>query len=232
VARILVAEADVAAARRVCDLLAADGHVAEHVRTGQAALAVHARADLLIAAADLPGLDGVEVTQRLRSAGHWLPVILTAAEADAAERVIGLEAGADDFVSGRLKPRELLARVRAVLRRCEARDDALRLGDLSLEPHQFTAHTREGQLDLRPQEFRLLKALASQPGRVLSRQRLVQLAWDRRVDPATVDVHVSRVRGKLRGSDVKIENVWGRGYRLVSSERPAASSPDTRCRSA
>jgi DNA-binding response OmpR family regulator len=220
VARILVAEADPSAARRVRDLLAADGHVAEVVGTGQAALAVQARADLLIAAADLPGVDGVEVTQRLRSAGQWTPVILTAAQADAAERVVGLEAGADDFVSGPLKPKELLARVRAVLRRSRraATDEALRLGDLSVQPHQFTAHTREGELDLRPQEFRLLKVLASQPGRVLSRQRLVQLAWDRRVDPATVDVHVSRVRGKLRGSGVRIENVWGRGYRLVSSE--------------
>ena len=215
------------------DLLAADGHVPEVVRTGQAALAVQARADLLIAAADLPGLDGVEVTQRLRSAGQLMPVILTAAQADASERVIGLEAGADDFVSGPLKPKELLARVRAVLRRSRRRDDeALRLGDLSVEPHQFTAHTREGELDLRPQEFRLLKALATEPGRVLSRHRLVQLAWDRRVDPATVDVHVSRVRTKLRGSDVRIENVWGRGYRLVSSEPPAASSPGSRSRSA
>jgi DNA-binding response OmpR family regulator len=222
VARILVAEADPNAARRVRDLLAADGHIAEVVRTGQAALgmAVQARADLLIAAADLPGLDGVEVTQRLRSACLLMPVILTAAQADASERIVGLEAGADDFVSGPLKPRELLARVRAVLRRSRRRDDeALRLADLSVRPQQFTAQTREGQLDLRPQEFRLLRALASQPGRVLSRQRLVQLAWDRRVDPATVDVHVSRVRGKLRGSDVRIENVWGQGYRLVSSER-------------
>ena len=228
-ARILVAEADLAAAGRVRNLLAADGHVAEVVRTGQAALALHARADLLIAAADLPGLDGVELTERLRSAGRLMPVILTAVQADASERIVGLEAGADDFVSGPLKPKELLARVRAVLRRSRRRDDSLRLGDLSVEPHQFTARTREGQLDLRPQEFRLLKALASHPGRLLSRQRLVQLAWDRRVDPATVDVHVSRVRGKLRGSDVRIENVWGRGYRLVSSAGPAAGSPDSPC---
>ena len=222
-ARILVAEADADRARRLSELLATDGHVAGVVGTGQAALVAQAHTDLLIAAADLPDLDGVEVTQRLRSAGRQLPVILTAAQADVAERIVGLEAGADDFITGPLKPKELLARVRAVLRRCRRGDGALRLGDLAVEPHQFTARTREGQLDLRPQEFRLLKALATEPGRVLSRQRLVQLAWDRRVDPATVDVHVSRVRGKLRGSDVRIENVWGQGYRLVRSERRPAS---------
>jgi DNA-binding response OmpR family regulator len=221
VARILVAESDPQTAHRILDWLASDGHAGQRVATGHAVLAAVARADLLILAADLPGLDGVEVTQRLRSTGAFVPILLTASHADAAERIVGLEAGADDFVTGPLRPKELLARVRAVLRRCHRADGALQLGDLSVEPRQFSARTREGVLELRPQEFRLLEALASQPGQVLSRQRLVQLAWGRRVDPGTVDVHVSRVRGKLRGSAVRIENVWGRGYRLVSSEPSA-----------
>ena len=171
----------------------------------------------------LPKLDGFEVCKRLRQQDNPVAILMLTARDDDVDKIIGLELGADDYLTKPFNPRELVARVKAILRRGrEARTvkpDAapIQIGDLTIDPAAREARLGTRTLDLRTQEFDLLLTLAESRGRVLTREKLLQQAWgfDFYGQTRTVDVHVAHLRRKLEGSDVKIETITGIGYKLV-----------------
>jgi DNA-binding response OmpR family regulator len=194
-----------------------------HAPDGARGLAVVAAGgvDIVLLDVMMPGLDGLDVLRRLR-AKTALPVIMLTARGDETDRVVGLELGADDYLAKPVYPRELLARIRAVLRRVSPRQTATRwmVGDLQIDVDARTAHIGSALVALTALEFDLLAALAERAGRVVSRDDLWEAAGrdDTMVSERTVDVHVSRLRAKL-GDDARsprrLKTVRGAGYLLV-----------------
>ncbi len=179
--------------------------------------------DLVVLDLMLPGLDGLEVCRRLRSEASTagVPIIMLTAKADEVDRVVGLEVGADDYVVKPFSPKELVARVRAVLRRArpaEGTAPVLSAGPLTLDVarHVVTLHGRP--LTLTPKEFDLLHALLESAGRVLSREHLLHRVWGYaradEIESRTVDVHVRRLRAKLGDLGRRIATVKSVGYRF------------------
>ncbi|WP_405585727.1 two-component system response regulator CseB [Streptomyces sp. NBC_01190] len=176
------------------------------------------RPDLALLDVMVPGLDGVSLCRRIRDEST-VPVIMLSARADSIDVVLGLEAGADDYVTKPFDTAVLVARIRAVLRRfrataAEEKDAALSFGDLAIDPEGMEV-TRAGErLALTPTEMRLLLEFAAAPGTVLSRDRLLERVWDYEWggDTRVVDVHVQRLRAKI-GQD-RLETVRGFGYKL------------------
>jgi len=184
--------------------------------------------DLVLLDVGLPGIDGFETLRQIRAGGHDQPVLMLTARGDEVDRVVGLELGADDYVVKPFSPRELVARVRALLRRtAEASRLRLQMGEsapavsgLVLDVARRRATFRDVVLTLRPKEFDLLTYLASHPGQVFTREILLAQVWgyDEYVDARTVDVHVRRLRAKLSEIDPEanvIQTEWGIGYRFV-----------------
>ena len=172
----------------------------------------------------LPDIDGYEVCRTLRTntrTSH-IPVIFLTQKDERSDKLQGLELGADDYLTKPFNPRELVARVKAILRRSESKKDSddkpIHRGDLTIDPATREARLASRTLDLRAQEFDLLLTLAESPGRVFSREQLLQLAWgfDYYGQTRTVDVHIAHLRKKLEGGSVKIETVTGVGYKLVT----------------
>ncbi len=169
----------------------------------------------------LPKLDGFEVCRRLRAENSCVAILMLTARDEDTDKIVGLELGADDYLTKPFNPRELVARVKAILRRSErkpsADDKPVKLGELVIDPNRREARVASRLLDLRTQEFDLLLTLAGQPGRVFTREQLLQMAWgfDFYGQTRTVDVHVAHLRKKLEGSAVKIETVTGVGYKLA-----------------
>jgi DNA-binding response OmpR family regulator len=169
----------------------------------------------------LPKLDGFEVCRKLRASGDQTPIIMLTARDEDIDKILGLELGADDYLTKPFNPRELIARVKAILRRSDSTKQAdgkpIHRGDLTIDPISREVSVASRILDLRTQEFDLLLTLAEQPGRVFSREQLLQLAWgfDYYGQTRTVDVHIAHLRKKIEGSTVKIETVTGVGYKFV-----------------
>jgi two-component system, OmpR family, response regulator len=171
----------------------------------------------------LPGMDGTEVCRRLRADGDWTPVVFVTARDDEVDRILGLELGADDYLTKPFSPRELVARVRAVLRRSAVggpgHEPVYRLGELAVDPggRKVTAQGRE--VVLTATEFDLLLHLVRRPGRVYEREQLLSQVWgyEAAAGTRTVDVHVAQLRAKL-GEASPIRTVRGVGY---SAEEPA-----------
>ncbi len=171
----------------------------------------------------LPGTDGFELCRWIRSHSE-LPVIMLTARGEESDRIVGLELGADDYVTKPFSPRELAARVRAVLRRTDAREDGNRdriaFGDVTLDAKTREV-TKDGRLlALTAKEFGLLSFLASHPRRVFSREQLMDRLWgySAALDTGTVTVHVRRLREKVEDDPSQpehLQTVWGVGYRLV-----------------
>jgi two-component system alkaline phosphatase synthesis response regulator PhoP len=213
---------DEAHIRELIDLyLRGAGYGVLAAREGEGALrlARTAKPDLMILDLMLPKVDGLEVCRRLRQEGGDLPIIILTARDDDVDRIVGLELGADDYMTKPFNPRELVARVKAVLRRSDRRPAVvtLRLGDVTLDPEAREARVGERRLALRTKEFDLLAHLMAHANAALSREQLLEHVWDSAFygDTRTVDVHVARLRDKLKGSQLAIETVWGIGYRLV-----------------
>ena len=171
----------------------------------------------------LPGVDGLELCRWIRSRSD-VPVIMLTARGEETDRIIGLELGADDYVTKPFSPRELAARVRAVLRRAdgdgERRDRRLSFGDVTIEASTREARKGADALALTAREFDLLWFLASHPRRVFSREQLMDRVWGHApaVDTGTVTVHVRRLRAKIERDPSRpahLQTVWGVGYRLV-----------------
>jgi len=178
--------------------------------------------DLVVLDLMLPGIDGLEVCRRLRSDASTagVPIIMLTAKSDEVDRVVGLEVGADDYVAKPFSPKELVARVRAVLRR--SRPDhptrVLAVGPVTLDPERHAVTLGGRALPLTPKEFDLLQALLEAAGRVLSREYLLNHVWGYaradEIESRTVDVHVRRLRAKLGDAGSRIATVKSVGYRF------------------
>jgi DNA-binding response OmpR family regulator len=204
--------------------LQAEGFSVETAASGKEALekVKLARPDLVVLDLMMPEMDGWEVCRRLRKESD-LPIIMLTARGDDVDKIVGLELGADDYMTKPFNARELVARVKAVLRRYavgKAPERVLQVGDLRIDPERHEVTIGERLVELRPKEFELLTTLARNPGVVFDRERLLKLAWgyDYYGDSRTVDVHVTWLREKLRESSARIQTVWGVGYKIVESD--------------
>lgn len=179
-----------------------------------------AKPDLIILDLMLPGLDGIEVCRRIRAAGLAMPVIMLTAREGETDRVLGLETGADDYVTKPFSLRELLARIRAALRRSEAAAPAiLYIGHLEIDAAGREVRAGGKEVELSAKEFDLLRVLVQHRGQVLSREQLLDLVWgaDFYGDPRTVDVHVRWLREKIEQNPAEpalILTVRGSGYKF------------------
>jgi two-component system, OmpR family, alkaline phosphatase synthesis response regulator PhoP len=195
----------------------------ESAADGEAALEATKRLhpDLLVLDVMLPRLDGFEVCRRLRAQDKEVAIIMLTARDEDIDKILGLELGADDYMTKPFNPRELVARVKAILRRAERiaqpESKIIRLRDLSIDPSKREVTIDNRPVELRTQEFEVLCILASLPGRVFTREQLLQQAWgfDFFGQTRTVDVHVAQLRKKLAGGRVSIETITGIGYKLV-----------------
>lgn len=200
-----------------------EGFTVEEAGDGEAALEAVDRLhpDLLVLDVMLPRLNGFEVCRRMRAGSNETPVLMLTARDEDIDKILGLELGADDYLTKPFNPRELVARIKAILRRSERHAPAagkpLHLRDLVIDPASREAQLGGRPLKLRTQEFDLLLALAEQPGRVFTREQLLQQAWgfDFYGQTRTVDVHIAHLRKRLEGGEVRIETVTGVGYKLV-----------------
>ena len=196
----------------------------ESAGDGEQALEAVKRSNPALVVLDLmlPKMDGFEVCRRLRAENNPVAIIMLTARDEDIDKIIGLELGADDYLTKPFNPRELVARVKAILRRAERAnrlDEApIHLGQMTVDSVRREVHIGTRSLDLRTQEFELLLILTSHPGRVFTREQLLQQAWgfDFYGQTRTVDVHIAHLRKKLTGSLVSIETVTGVGYKLVS----------------
>ncbi len=184
--------------------------------------------DVIIVDLMLPGIDGLDVCRRLRASERTahIPVIMLTAKSAESDRVVGLELGADDYVTKPFSPRELAARVKAVLRRASPRhprQELLRRGELVVDPERHEVSCSGLPVSLTATEYRLLMLLAARPGRVFSRDEIIDatLGRDVTVLGRTVDVHVVSLRKKLGNCGKWIETVRGFGYRFREDENPA-----------
>jgi two-component system alkaline phosphatase synthesis response regulator PhoP len=198
-----------------------EGFVVEEARDGAEALKKirTLKPALIVLDLMLPEVDGWEVCRRTRAESE-VPIIMLTARSDDVDKIVGLELGADDYLTKPFNPRELVARVKAILRRYERSirpGGTIHLGQLTIDPASREVTLTSQPVKLRTKEFDLLHTLAQHRGQVLSREQLLNLAWgyDFYGETRTVDVHIAHLRNKLKGSDVEIETVRGIGYKLV-----------------
>lgn len=223
--KILVVEDEPMVADVVSRYLRRDGFEVMTATDGQAALnfAREWTPDLILLDLMLPKIDGLEVCRRLRAESS-VPIIVVTAKGDEADRIVGLELGADDYVSKPFSPRELVARVRAVLRRTRQPvappvDGAVRIGPISIDPAGRQATVRNEPVELTAKEFDLLWFLVRNAGQVFTRTQLLDQVWDYEYfgDESTVTVHIHRLRSKIEPDPVRpqfLKTVWGVGYKL------------------
>jgi two-component system response regulator BaeR len=219
---ILIVEDEPKIAGLLADYLASQGGFrTEWIERGDAAVAGFREfsPDLVLLDLMLPGMDGIEVCKQLR-AESAVPIIMVTARVEEIDRLLGLELGADDYICKPFSPREVVARVKAVLRRSNA-DRGLQSAGLHIDQEAHMARYRGNDLSLTPVEFALLNTLAGQPGRVFSRDQLMNEMYSdyRVVSDRAVDTHVKNLRKKLSlaaGGKEMIESVYGLGYRFTS----------------
>jgi two-component system response regulator CpxR len=223
--QILVIDDDVELCSLVAEYLASEGFRVASVHDGEHGLEQVSKGGYVLIVLDvmLPGINGFEVLRRIRATSH-IPVLLLTARGEDVDRIVGLEIGADDYLPKPFNPRELVARIRAILRRTKEGKSAtppppeiIRVGDVELDPATRTVHQKGEQVDLTSVEFTLLEALLREAGRVVTRDRLATMVLGRKFSPfdRSIDMHVSKVRKKL--GDVEegteyIKTVRGVGY--------------------
>lgn len=180
------------------------------------------RADLIILDLMLPGTDGIEICKHLRSHEDYrhIPIIMLTARATETDKVLGLEIGADDYVTKPFSPRELVARVKTVLRRkmfSKEKPSIITIADiLKLDPERFEVYVEGKKIDLTSTEFRILKILAEKKGKVFTRSQILDLLWgdEKAVLDRTIDVHIKHLRDKLGKAAGLIKNIRGIGYKI------------------
>jgi DNA-binding response OmpR family regulator len=226
---ILVIEDEPAIAELIRLNLAGAGFGVHLERDGEAGLAAVSRwrPAAVILDVGLPGIDGVEVCRRLRAAQDWTPVLFVTARDDEVDRIVGLELGADDYVTKPFSPRELVARVASVLRRSQGVAEApatLQVGSVRLDPAERRVHAGGQEIALTATEFDLLAYLMRRPGRVFGREQLLSEVWGYSAvaGARTVDVHIAQLRAKLRDAS-PIRTVRGVGY-AVEADRAGQPS--------
>ncbi|HEV8291991.1 MAG TPA: response regulator transcription factor [Tepidisphaeraceae bacterium] len=199
-----------------------DGYEVIVAKNGQSGLEIAQKhvPDLIVLDLMMPGIDGLEVCRQLRgdSRTKQIPMIMLTAKSAEADRIVGLELGADDYITKPFSPRELVARVRALLRRAASTQEAptvIRQGEvlIDLTRHEVTSSGR--QVTLTPTEFRILHFIAARPGRVLSRDQIIDAAVgnEMAVFDRTIDVHIAAIRRKLGKAGDRIETIRGFGYK-------------------
>jgi DNA-binding response OmpR family regulator len=223
--RILVVDDEPGVLSIVRSYLLKDGFHALEAQDGKKALDVfkHEKPDLVVLDVMLPELDGIEVLREIRKTSQ-VPVIMLTARTEDADKLVGLELGADDYVSKPFSPRELVARIKAVLRRAQkpagAEGAPICIGEMTVDPERFEVTCHGRAVALTATEFRILLALAQAAGRVLSRQQLLERAFDMAYEgyDRTVDAHIKNIRRKLSdasgGRGCNIVTVQGVGYKL------------------
>ena len=181
------------------------------------------RPDFIVLDLMLPKMSGLEVCKILKNdaATSHIPILMLTAKAEEIDRIVGLEFGADDYVTKPFSPREILLRIRAILRRGETADESLKAGPISIDPSRHEVRVNGKQVRLTSLEFKLLRALMQRRGRVQERDRLLNEVWgyESVIDTRTVDTHVRRLREKLGKVGDAIETVRGFGYRLRDDYR-------------
>jgi two-component system OmpR family response regulator len=219
--RVLIVEDQAKLAALLARGLREEGHAADIAERGEDAawMALAARYDAIVLDIMLPGIDGFETCRQLRQRGVWTPVLMLTARDAVGDRVVGLDAGADDYLTKPFSFEELLARLRALNRRTPAeRPVTVEVGDLRLDPGAHRVWRGQTELDLSAKEFALLELLMRRPGNVLTRGQLLEGAWDMAYERRSniIDVYIRHLREKSDrpfGSDT-IETVRGVGYRL------------------
>jgi len=224
VATVLVVDDEPIVREVVARYLERDGHTTLEAGDGHRARALleQQSPDLVVLDIMLPGIDGLELCRWIRSRSE-LPVILLTARGEEADRIVGLELGADDYVTKPFSPRELAARVRTVLRRATPATGArerFAFGDIEIDTQTREVHKAGRELRLTAKEFDLLTFLAGNPRRVFGRDQLMSRVWgyEAALDTGTVTVHVRRLREKIEtdpSEPLHLQTVWGVGYRLV-----------------
>jgi DNA-binding response OmpR family regulator len=203
-----------------------EGYRVEGVANGNDALlkVSSVKPSLIVLDLMLPDIDGFEVCRQIRKKSD-VPILMLTARKEDVDKIIGLELGADDYLTKPFNPRELVARVKAILRRYKSgfkSGEAIEVGNLHIDPARREA-TIDGQpLKLRTKEFDLLATLAQNPGVVLTRDRLLEVVWetDYYGETRTVDIHINHLRDKLSGADATIETVRGIGYKMTLKAAP------------
>ena len=230
--RLLIIDDDVDLARMLSEYLAPEGVELSTANSGSQGLAL-ARSqefDLIILDVMLPGLSGFDVLKQYRESGGKTPVLMLTARGDDVDRIVGLEMGADDYLPKPFNPRELLARVKAVLRRTVDSDDDLpqsvSVGSLHADLKRREARVGDEALNLTNAEFVILAALMREPGEVVSRAALTRAALGRQLLPEdrSLDTHISNLRRKINALDnaqSTIRSIRGSGYLLVSTDSEA-----------
>ena len=221
---ILVVDDEARIVKLVRDYLERAGFGVLGAHDGETALAIARREqpDLIVLDLMLPGVDGLDICQRLRRESG-VPIIMLTARVEEADRVVGLELGADDYITKPFSPRELVARVRATLRRANGQVGPvtiIRVGDIELDTAALTATIADQSVDLTPTEFQLLATLARQPGRIFSRDQLLEAVHGVAFDgyDRSVDSHIKNLRRKIEPDPRKpnyIQTVYGVGYRFT-----------------
>lgn len=216
--RVLIIEDDERIAQPLREGLGRYGFITDHAPTGAAALSA-APADMILLDLGLPDIDGIDLCQRLRRTGDT-PIIMITARDTESDRVVGLELSADDYLAKPFGLRELVARIRAVSRRCgpapAVEDGVRRFGTIAVDVRTRQVRVRGDLVSLAPKEFDLLVLLTEDPGAVCTRQQILDTVWDPHFfgPTKTLDVHVAALRRKL-GTPEWIETVRGVGYRFV-----------------
>ncbi len=230
---ILIVDDEPGIVRLISMYLEREGYGTITARSGAEALDMVARLSppLVILDIMLPDIDGWEVCREIRRHSDTPIIMLTARDEDE-DKIVGLEMGADDYVTKPFVPRELVARVKVILRRtrqssADTKSDALDLGALTIDPARREVYLEGAPIQLRAKEFDLLLELARKPGIVFEREKLLQDVWgyDFFGDSGTIDVHVRRLRAKLNDDSSNprfIETIWGRGYRFKDPARSAS----------
>jgi DNA-binding response OmpR family regulator len=227
---VLVVEDEASIASFVSLYLKNAGYEVKAVSTGSDALIQAASGNLSLIILDLmlPDLDGIEVCRRLRKTSD-VPILMLTARDEDVDKIIGLEVGADDYMTKPFNPRELVARVKSILRRAaperkELETKVLKHGDLSIDAGRREVRVGEEEIQLAPKEFDLLWELLDHKGLVLTRDQLLERVWGYTFagDTRTVDVHVRQLRRKL-GDASPIVTVWGVGYKVAPSREAAAT---------
>jgi DNA-binding response OmpR family regulator len=222
-ARILVAEDDLKQAELIRRYLEREGHLTVVVHDGRAAIdeARRRSPDLLVLDVMMPKVDGLDVCRVLRADGD-VPIIMLTARATEDDLLLGLDLGADDYLTKPYNPRELVARVRTGLRRTRSRaeGEVYRVGELEIDPARHEIRLAGELVDVTPAEFKILACLAASPGRAFSRQQLLEHAFgfDHYVFDRTIDVHVMNLRKKIEpsaSSPAYLKTVYGVGYKLT-----------------
>jgi two-component system, OmpR family, alkaline phosphatase synthesis response regulator PhoP len=218
--------------QRIIDLaqmyLEQEGYAVESETDGSAAYQriIDDEPSLVVLDLMLPGMDGLEICRRVRAVSE-LPIIMLTARSDDIDKIVGLELGADDYLTKPFNPRELVARVKAILRRggvverretAQAANTTLTVGNMTIDSERRAVKIDGEIIDLRMKEFDLLLTLARDPGVVFSREKLLEIVWgyDFAGETRTVDVHIAHLRHKLKGMAATIDTVWGVGYKLTA----------------